>query len=743
MDDDGDGVEQCYYFDGNGYMLADTTTPDGCTVNGSGAWVENGAVQTRTAETVRYPANEFDRAAWYGFLPEELSGMDKSAPVTWKQFCGLLGRMIQVWDAGQYDAWCSKTAQAPDIGITWDGAMLALFEAARLLDAAEMNAESNAGYDYMNPQLYPLLDGQAIVHVEESYGDQDIPKWNAAVQYSARRVSCVSGHELIEPVQKQVDLSTPLDLQTAVCAAVRLYESVPEHLPEAGIIDTQESGAWEAAFLNAADQRIAEIINNSENFMPEQVHDVYYISNRGNDANDGKSPARAWATLERINQSYLQPNDVVCFERGGLWRGKLESQPAITYTTYGEGPKPIITCSPADGSGAENWTLYGHSSDGGLIWQYAHEIGETGGIILGDTNTIARRVFAWYDGKNFYNTWNNQIPFQLENELLWDLSFYCAIEYPQCELPFQANGNPGDFSGRTTIFLRCDAGNPGEVYDKIEFMSTQVDRLPFGNIRLEEQCSLYNLSIQYFGARAVMLDDGCTVKYCDIGYGSGIVYDYFQPGEDQCGIWIDASAIFFQASDVTIENNYIHDVEDHAVTLEIGGDAEAMRERAPFQNNVIRDNVVRRCNGGIYWANNQGEIQDIEVFGPSEIRGNYLMETGYGWYADRLSNMDPGAALGLGRVALDFGGSYCRGIRGVRVEDNVFYRADFHLVTTRGCIWQNGDMPYFHGHTYAQDVGHGLIHDQSAAVRLYDKESARNYLIKWYRDEDFEVYLLK
>ena len=38
--------------------------------------------------------------------------------------------------------------------------------------------------------------------MDESYGDQDILKWNAAAQYSVRRVSCVSGHELIEPAQK-------------------------------------------------------------------------------------------------------------------------------------------------------------------------------------------------------------------------------------------------------------------------------------------------------------------------------------------------------------------------------------------------------------------------------------------------------------------------------------------------------------------------------------------------------------
>ena len=37
-----------YYFDGNGYMLHDTVTPDGYTVDSDGAWVVNGEVQTRT-----------------------------------------------------------------------------------------------------------------------------------------------------------------------------------------------------------------------------------------------------------------------------------------------------------------------------------------------------------------------------------------------------------------------------------------------------------------------------------------------------------------------------------------------------------------------------------------------------------------------------------------------------------------------------------------------------------------------
>ena len=47
IDGNNDGTAECYYFDGNGYMAANTTTPDGYQVNENGAWVQNGAVQTK------------------------------------------------------------------------------------------------------------------------------------------------------------------------------------------------------------------------------------------------------------------------------------------------------------------------------------------------------------------------------------------------------------------------------------------------------------------------------------------------------------------------------------------------------------------------------------------------------------------------------------------------------------------------------------------------------------------------
>ena len=51
LDGDGDGVAECYYFDDNGNMLANTTTPDGYIVDSNGAWVVNGVVQTQGTST--------------------------------------------------------------------------------------------------------------------------------------------------------------------------------------------------------------------------------------------------------------------------------------------------------------------------------------------------------------------------------------------------------------------------------------------------------------------------------------------------------------------------------------------------------------------------------------------------------------------------------------------------------------------------------------------------------------------
>ena len=51
IDGNQDGVAECYYFDENGYLVTNGTTPDGYQVNGDGAWTVDGQIQTQEQGT--------------------------------------------------------------------------------------------------------------------------------------------------------------------------------------------------------------------------------------------------------------------------------------------------------------------------------------------------------------------------------------------------------------------------------------------------------------------------------------------------------------------------------------------------------------------------------------------------------------------------------------------------------------------------------------------------------------------
>lgn len=81
----------------------------------------------------------------------------------------------------------------------------------------------------------------------------------------------------------------------------------------------------------------------------------YHVSNRGSDDADGLTPATAWRSLSRVNQSTFQPGDKLRFQSGGQWTGQLrpkgsgiQDQP-ILLGRYGEGPLPRITMGNEEG----------------------------------------------------------------------------------------------------------------------------------------------------------------------------------------------------------------------------------------------------------------------------------------------------------------------------------------------------------------------------------------------------------
>ncbi len=89
---------------------------------------------------------------------------------------------------------------------------------------------------------------------------------------------------------------------------------------------------------------------------------TYYISNSGNDNNNGLSPVFPWKTIAKLNteMKILKPGDAVLFERGGYFLGQINlsasgdaSNPLI-FGAFGEGKNPVISGSIL----IQNWTPY-------------------------------------------------------------------------------------------------------------------------------------------------------------------------------------------------------------------------------------------------------------------------------------------------------------------------------------------------------------------------------------------------
>ncbi len=116
---------------------------------------------------------------------------------------------------------------------------------------------------------------------------------------------------------------------------------------------------------------------------------TYYVSPNGNDNNNGTSPATAWRTLQRAQQvtQTMQPGDMMLFERGGLYPGKLNLNASgsaaapIIFGAYGSGPDPIIS----GGVPVSGWTPYQ-----GNIWRASFSQAPKYVIVNGTPMTLAR-----------------------------------------------------------------------------------------------------------------------------------------------------------------------------------------------------------------------------------------------------------------------------------------------------------------------------------------------------------------
>ena len=630
--------------------------------------VSEKAEETPVEISAEMPADEWERAAWYGFLPEDAG--DPDSPVTWAQFCSMLGNMIARYDQSKLEQWEKETAAAPEKEMRRDGGMVTLLFAAKTMGLDSFNAPVGEYFDEYAPRVwdvvtmdYPLFAWDTPIDLGEGCSDNN--HVGPAYDFSQRRVSLVSRLPLLEFDDKEdLRLEDPLTLREAALATLRLYESdeaIGASARETVYADFY-SGPKIQAILEQADARRESIRNSrteivkGDTFIKGETYTgtAYYVSNRGSDSNDGRSPDTPLATLEALDRLNLQYGDAVFFERGSVWRCERLPESAVwakgvTFSAYGEGEKPQFLGSVENGGGAEKWTLAYEDEDGKKIWAYHREMTEVAAIVL-NHDTIINRDKAYWNGSEYlvvdksYFPIDGDIPYTVE-EYLPDMYCFPDLRFDQEQGPqddcifrtWNQAENRYDYV-EDTLYFRCDAGNPGELYSDIEF----IQPYPLINGYAADQvydniCILFSAETFTSGSyNGISTGLNSVIQNMELGFMGGNVTGYLPAdGSDDYirynngSFGCNGGGISMNGSGITARNNYVHHTFQEGIAIELFEDAP------PIENCTVSGNLIEYGTQGLLLCNWDETVQDDHIFRNILVEDNLVLYAGYeNWYND-------------------------------------------------------------------------------------------------------------
>lgn len=288
---------------------------------------------------------------------------------------------------------------------------------------------------------------------------------------------------------------------------------------------------------------------------------VFYVSNSGNDDNDGLTPDTAWETIARVNrQPEFQGGDAILFKRGDVWREEL----VITWSggpgahimigAYGSGDKPGILGSER----AENWSAVGGHPN---VWQAstpldAPHAGHPAGIFFGEVNGDT--------------TWGRAQDIHAVNA--------CGTDFGNLQQEY-------DWCWQDDAIYVYAPENPGTRYAFVEVPQrrgaiTMQSNNPMEYITIDGLEMMYGTMYGYNDGWPMDYEvRGLTIKNCHVGY-IGI-----RGGDSAMGLVI-------WHSDMLVSNNEIHDCGRRNVSYNVYTDNGKHTPDLVFENVVFENNVL-------------------------------------------------------------------------------------------------------------------------------------------------------
>lgn len=346
---------------------------------------------------------------------------------------------------------------------------------------------------------------------------------------------------------------------------------------------------------------------------------AYYAAANGDDSNDGLSTQTPWATLSRVNSAALQPGDAVFFRRGDTFYGSIEGQPGVTYSAYGEGAKPVIS-QAVDRSLADEgrWALYHEGADGEKIWIARDVRQDIGNMIFNGGERYAVKDCARFIGGAYYTMADEAVPYDVVTALSDDLTFFFDGDHRGYEAEeLERSGSPVG-----NLYLRCDAGDPAEVYDDIDCSAirSSIFSAPYNVFD--------NLSFR-FGSTVVSYPfTDVIIQNCEGCYFGGIIGWYDDENFGSAGFPVMCGDAFCLGGiNNSLVNCYAHDSLDNGIHIEY----DPMYEKT-YDNITAIGCLIERCGTGCSVLNFGADQTEGTVMTNVTIQDNYFCDIAQpGW----------------------------------------------------------------------------------------------------------------
>lgn len=447
-------------------------------------------------------------------------------------------------------------------------------------------------------------------------------------------------------------------------------------------IRCEKEAARIKADIEVKAEKLKKDILESESNYSEAFGNIYYVSECGDDGNDGLSPETALKTIDRVSELELLPGDAVLFKRGETFRGSLKGKQGVVYSAYGEGKKPLLTSSLQNFADPALWV----ETDVKNVYKLSIPI----------TNDVGLIVFD--EGKAFTQKRIKGRPEfpegGLEN-LDVDFAMWHDVPAPTNETGY--------------VYLRCDKGNPGELFSSIEIAARKVIASCAKDITFD------NLSFKYGGGHGIGAGtvEGLTVRYCEFGWIGG---SWFRT--DILSRYGNAIEIYGGCRNYICDHNYIYQVYDAGITHQCKNPkGDILMCDIRYSDNLIEDttySIEYFLSYGDPKQHEEGEKLPIRYMKNVEMCGNILRRSGYG-FGDQRPDWK--------RAAHIKGWNHDNPAMNYTIHDNIFDTAKY-MINHIGCVDPKfmpkmSDNIYVTGNSEYSSYGEMGDYSENATERIY------------------------